>query len=268
VKRLFVDASDILGDEIHIYDKGQINHLLHVLRMKIGDALLVFDGAGMEYSTEIIEIAETKKPEVVLGVKSARPFERFPKTAVTLFQGIPKGQKFDEIVRKSTELGVYRIVPLETARVVAEIRQESFEKKRVRLNRIAEEAAKQSRRGDVPEVAPPVTVAGACERIAAGTAANERSLRENAAFDAAILLYELEDGLTLKQALRRLKPEAKWDTGLNIALLIGPEGGFEEAEASLLTGAGAISVTVGDTILRTETAGPAALAMLLYELEL
>jgi 16S rRNA (uracil1498-N3)-methyltransferase len=254
MKRLFVDACDILSDRILVYDKGQINHLLHVLRMKPGDSLLVLDGAGMEYLAEIGEIAEGKKPEVVLHITSARPYERFPKTSVTLFQGIPKGQKFDDIVRKATELGVYRIVPLETARVVTEIRLESFEKKRERLQRIAGEAAKQSRRGDVPEVTPPVTVAEACGRIAA--------------FDAAILLYELEDGLTLKQALRRLKPAGKGDTGRNIALLIGPEGGFAEAEVALLTEAGAISVTVGDTILRTETAGPAAIAMLLYELEL
>jgi 16S rRNA (uracil1498-N3)-methyltransferase len=258
MKRLFVDAAAILGDRIYVYDKAQINHLLHVLRMKTGDTLLVFDGAGMEYSTEILEIADTKKPGIVLRIKNVRPFERFPKTAVTLFQGIPKGQKFDEIVRKATELGVYRIVPLETARVVAEIQQESFEKKRVRLNRIAEEAAKQSQRGDVPEVTSSVTLTEASEMIG----------RDAAAYDAVILLYELEDGLTLKQALRSLKPEAKRDTGLNIAILIGPEGGFEESEAARLTGVGAISVTVGDTILRTETAGPAALAMLLYELEL
>ncbi|GHU61157.1 ribosomal RNA small subunit methyltransferase E [Clostridia bacterium] len=268
MKRLFVEPSVIEVDRIHVYDTHQINHIVNVLRMKIGDPLLVFDGAGKQYDTEIAEVTEGKSAKAVLRILRVKPYERYPKTAVTLFQGIPKGQKFDEIVRKATELGVYRIVPLETARVVAEVRAESFAKKLDRLQRIAEEASKQSRRGDIPELLAPMAIAAASKLISGA----------NTGFDAAILLYELEDSLTLKQALRSEKfaeIEGKDQSsckesgrGLNIAVFIGPEGGFEEAEATQLIRAGAISVTVGNTILRTETAGPAALAMLLYELEL
>lgn len=255
MKRVFVDSSAISGDIIHIIDKQQTNHLLHVLRMKKGDRLLVFDSAGFEYTTEIYN--ETKNG-VELKVISSRPYESRSRTEVTLFQGIPKGQKMDDIVRKSTELGVHRIVPLETARVVRQASQESYTKKINRFSRIAEEASKQSGRACVPEVTSPVSVEAASKMIAG----------DNSEYDLAILLYELEDSMTLKQALTAENTDWVALDHLNIALFIGPEGGFEELEAELLTNCGAVSVTVGDTILRTETAGPAALAMLFYEFEL
>ena len=255
MKRVFVDPSAITGDEIQLNDKQQMNHLLHVLRMKKGDTILVLDGAGMQYMSEISD--ETKN-SVVLKIISSKPYKTTSKIAVTLFQGIPKGQKMDDIVRKSTELGVHRIVPLETARVISETNPGTFAKKTERFKRIAEEASKQSQRGDIPEVSVPVSIA-----VAGGMISGKEF-----EFDLAILLYELEDSLTLKQALRAVGSNSSIQERLNIALFIGPEGGFEESEAELLKSCGAVSVTVGDTILRTETAGPAAIAMLSYEFDL
>ena len=255
MKRVFVDPSAIKGDTINISDKQQKNHLLHVLRMTKGDSILVLDGAGTEY---ISEISEETKNGLILKIISSKPFISTSKIEVTIFQGIPKGQKMDDIVRKSTELGVHRIVPLETARVIGDSNYGTFAKKIERFRRIAEEASKQSQRGDIPEVSAPVSLTKAGEMIAG----------DRSEFDLAILLYELEDGLTLKQALRTYVSNTEVRDRQKIALFIGPEGGFEESEAELLTTCSAVSVTVGDTILRTETAGPAALAMLSYEFEL
>ena len=150
----------------------------------------------------------------------------------------------ETIVQKCTELGVYSIVPVVSARCVV-VPNKDFEKKRKRYNRVALEAAKQSRRAMVPEVQP----------------LTELKKIDPATFDLFLVAYEDENGRTLKQALR------KETTPRTIALLIGPEGGLEEGEVARLTEAGAVSVSLGKRILRTETAGMAMLAQTLYEVE-
>ena len=150
----------------------------------------------------------------------------------------------ETIVQKCTELGVFAVVPVVSARCVV-LPNKDFEKKRERYNRVALEAAKQSRRAMVPEVLPLVEL----KKIDPG------------AFDLFLIAYEDESGRTLKQALRAA------DAPKSIALVIGPEGGLEEGEVSRLTNAGAVSVSLGKRILRTETAGMAMLAQTLYEVE-
>jgi len=169
-------------------------------------------------------------------------------TQVTLYQGLPKGAKMDEIVRKATELGVFRIVPVETERSIPGIGDISA-KKYDRWKRIAKEASRQSMRVKVPGIDEVSTLAELSDGLA------------YEGYDLILILYELEEGRTLKEALRGIN-------GRKIAVFIGPEGGFESSEIELLIQHGAFSVTIGDTILRTETAGPAAVAMILYELTL
>jgi 16S rRNA (uracil1498-N3)-methyltransferase len=163
---------------------------------------------------------------------------------VTLFQCLPKTGKMELIVQKCTELGVFAVVPVVSARCVV-VPGKDCEKKRERYSRVALEAAKQSRRAMIPSVLPLIEL----KRI------------DVKSFDLFLVAYEDENTVTLKQALRATNEPA------SIALLIGPEGGLEESEVAHLVKAGAKSVSLGKRILRTETAGMAMLAQTLYEVE-
>ena len=226
-------TATITGDDAH--------HISRVLRMKAGDALSLCDGAGNEYDAVITSVS----PEAVvcaLGERHASEAES--PVRVTLLQCLPKTGKMELIVQKCTELGVFAIVPVVSSRCVV-VPNKDYDKKRERYNRVALEAAKQSRRGMIPSVLP----------------LTELKKIDVKAFDLFLVAYEDENTVSLKQALRAAKSPQ------SIALLIGPEGGLEEAEVAQLVKAGAKSVSLGPRILRTETAGMAMLAQTLYEVE-
>lgn len=227
------DTAVITGDDVA--------HIARVLRLSPGDALTLCDGRGTDYDAVIGQIGKTS---VVCRVSGGRPSGTEPACRVTLFQGLPKAGKLETIIQKCVELGVYAVAPFESVRCAGGGAQD-FEKKRERCQRVALEAAKQSRRGIVPAVLP----------------AKKLRALELSGFTAALLAYEDERGTTLKQALRARAP------GGNIALIVGPEGGFAPEEAAYLTACGATPVSLGARILRTETAGMAALAQILYEVE-
>ena len=238
MRRFFSDdiagaTATISGDDAH--------HISRVLRMKAGDALSLCDGAGHEYDAVITSISQDA---IVCALGEKRESAAESPVQVTLYQCLPKTGKMELIVQKCTELGVFAIVPVVSSRCVV-VPNKDFEKKRERYSRVALEAAKQSRRAMVPEVQP----------------LTELKKIDPATFDLFLVAYEDESGRTLKQALRKAAaPRA-------IALLIGPEGGLEEGEVARLIGAGAVSVSLGKRILRTETAGMAMLAQTLYEVE-
>lgn len=239
MRRFFCDniagsTATITGDDAH--------HILRVLRMKTGDALSLCDGAGYEYAAAISSISADA---VVCAIGERRISEVESPVQITLFQCLPKTGKMETIVQKCTELGVYAIVPVLSARCVSVPNKKDFEKKRERYARVALEAAKQSRRAMVPEVRPLVEI----KKI------------DPSAYGLFLVAYEDESARTLKQALHAA------DATKNVALLIGPEGGFEETEIARLSAAGAVSVSLGRRILRTETAGMAMLAQTLYEVE-
>ena len=238
MRRFFTDdiagqTATITGDDAH--------HISRVLRMKAGDALSLCDGAGYEYSAVISSISSDA---VICALGERRESAVESPVHITLFQCLPKTGKMELIVQKCTELGVYSIVPVVSARCVV-VPNKDFEKKRERYNRVALEAAKQSRRAMVPEILSLV----------------ELKKIDPVAFDLFLIAYEDESGRTLKQALRAANAPK------SIALLIGPEGGLEEGEVARLIQSGAISVSLGQRILRTETAGMAMLAQTLYEVE-
>ena len=227
------DSAAITGDDAH--------HITRVLRMKAGDALSLCDGAGNEYDALIVSVS----PEaVVCTVSNPHASEAESPVQVTLFQCLPKTGKMELIVQKCTELGVFSVVPVQSARCVV-VPGKDYDKKRERYNRVALEAAKQSRRAMVPQVLP----------------LTELKKIDVKSFDLFLVAYEDENTVSLKQAFRA--------TGVlqSIALLIGPEGGLEEGEVRQLVQAGAKSVSLGKRILRTETAGIAMLAQTLYEVE-
>lgn len=243
--RLFTDPADIGDKYIKITDKGDIRHLIKVMRMKEGDEIEVSDRQDWEYTAEIVSIGED---EVVLAICDKQSFAREPKLSVTLFQGIPKAGKMETIIQKCVELGVKSIVPVFMERTVV-VEKGNFSKKLERWQKISAEAVKQCRRGVIPEV--------------------ERQLRFDEMtehlknFDLILFPYENETGRTIKDCLRGLK-----EIPDSVAIVIGPEGGFADSEAAKLDSAGAVRVSLGKTVLRTETAGMAALAMTMYELEL
>ena len=248
MRRIFVNKNDFVEGGLQITNKNVISYLSVVLRMDVGDELLVSDGVARTCETKITEIS---KSLIELNIQNECPFEEGYGTQITLYQGMPKGSKMDEIVRKSTELGVCRIVPTLTERSVPEIKRDAFSSKVSRWRRIAEEAARQSHRMSIPEVSEVISFADAVKELS------------SLDYDVTLALYELEEKQTLKVALQENKIQSP-----KIAVFIGPEGGFEQEEISQLVSAGAAVVTVGETILRTETAGPAAIAMILYENEM
>ncbi len=235
--RFFVPQDAISDGKIYIRGED-VTHITRVLRMREGDTFTVCDGASTEYSCKL---SEADKKTVTAEILEKRECTVEPPCAVTLYQGIPKGAKLDYIVQKCVEIGVTRIVPMTTARVVKEGSPKSE-----RLSKIALEAAKQSGRGIVPKVGPSVSFAEAVE--------------EAAGAELALIPYECEKERSLKAVLRDKKPRT-------VSVLIGPEGGFTEEEIQKARQAGLAVVTLGRRILRTETAGPVTCGNILYEIE-
>lgn len=230
----------ILGDDV--------KHIYKVLRLSEGEEVVLNNCEGIEYLGEIESIT---KNEVIVKITKKLDINNESKVKVHLFQGLPKGQKMDLIVQKGTELGVSEFIPTITGRVDVKLKGEF--KKLDRLNRIALEACKQSKRSIIPEVK---------EVIDFNEAINE--LKK---MDLIVVPYENAEDFGIKTLVRKLERDnIDLDTINNVGILIGPEGGFEETEISTLKEQGAYIVTLGNRILRTETAGFTATALIQYEL--
>jgi len=237
MNRFFTE--DIAGNTARITGED-VKHISRVLRLRVGERIAVCDGRANEYIGEILSISDA---EVLCRVGEAQPSLTESRVRVTLFQGLPKSGKMETIVQKCVELGIDTVVPTLLSRCVA-VPTRDFEKKRIRYQRVAEEAAKQSRRGIIPNVTGVVRVQDI----------------DCTAFDTVLVAYEDEHATTLKEVLRA-------GVGERIAIVIGPEGGLEASEVAMLCGKGAKTVSLGTRILRTETAGMAMLAQILYELD-
>jgi len=243
MNRFYVKKENIIAGEIVIDDFADIHHMTRVLRLKEGSAFNVFDPLGWEYSVELISASSN---EIRARIVDKMKISSEPEVKITLFQGVPKHGKMENIIQKSVELGVNRIVPVFTGRTVLK-----YSNKRDRWQKISEEAVKQCRRGIIPAVSDEMGFSEMVHEL------------DQEIFDAVIFAYENEEGRTLKDILKNCSEKPK-----TIALIIGPEGGFSDEEACALKKAGAESVSLGKTLLRTETAGPAAIAMIMYEVEL
>ena len=245
MSKFFVEPIAIGENSIVITNRDDIRHIAKVLRLMPGAVIEVSDSSAFEYKARIESISAD---EIALSILDKQGFAREPQLKIDLFQGIPKQGKMESIIQKSVELGVHTVVPLFTKRTVITDKG-NFSNKILRWQKISDEAVKQCKRGIIPKVENPVTFLEAISRLGK--------------YDLILFLYENEQQQTIKQVLRRLpaKPET-------VAVIIGPEGGFSEDEASRLQQAGAAVATLGKTILRTETAGAAAMAMIMYELEL
>ena len=234
----YIDKSDITENSAIITGE-EAQHISRVLRMKKGDKVTLCDGEGYFYEAVLSDFSDK---EVRADILSTRRAETEPVVRITVFQGVPKNPKLETIVQKLTEIGACRIVPVDTIRAVAKLDKSS---KLERLRKIAKEAAKQSKRGIVPEVCDCMSFKDAVKMAAED--------------DLAIIPYEEEREISLKKALSGKTPET-------VSIMIGPEGGFDKEEILLAKENGIISVTLGKRILRTETAPIAVSAAVLYEL--
>lgn len=239
--KYFVLPENITGDTIVITGEDA-KHLATVLRSEEGDFVEVCDGCGIDYSCEITDV---DKKEVTLKINEKTKCQSEPKTKITLFQGLPKADKMEMIIQKCVELGIEKIVPVATHRAVVKLDKKDSVKKIERWQKIAESAAKQSGRGIIPQIGDVVTF--------------KEAVKLGAMAQGAIIPYEHEE----KRGIREF---VKSFSGNEVAIFIGPEGGFADEEIELAMENGILSVSLGKRILRTETAGMATVAILLYEL--
>lgn len=234
--RFFLDMPSGYSAASLIIGGPDAAHIRRVLRMQSGEALTVCDGRGTDYACEI---AGFEGDTVRVSVLSQSPTLSEPTLAVTLYQGLPKGDKMEWILQKSVELGVTTVVPVATARSVVRLEGKE-EKKRERWQRIAAEAAGQCGRGIIPRVEAPLTFAQALDRMRG---------------EKTICFYE-GGGRPLKELVAPKE--------IRLSVLIGPEGGFADEEIAALREVGAAVATLGPRILRCETAPLAVLSLLMH----
>lgn len=241
MSRFYVPKGSVHGKKIVISGE-EAHHIIDVMRLKPSDAIVAFDGTGKEYAGLIASVAG--KSVVVDIVRILEP-AAVSGCAITLIQAIPKKAKMDYIVEKATELGVASIVPVFTDRTIPDWDDEKKASCVLRWRKIALEASKQCSRSDIPSVS-------AIKDFS-------RSIKDAPGYDLA-LIATLADGIIgLRKALEGF-------TGKNIAIAIGPEGDFTPEEVKLATDAGFKPVSLGSRVLKSDTAGLAALAILDYEL--
>ena len=242
--RFFIDGGIASGQDIHITG-DDYNHIKNVLRMRKGEEILISDGQDREYLCEITDFADG---EVVAAIKDIMGTSRELPAKITLFQGLPKGDKMEQIIQKTVELGVTEIVPVAMKRCVVKLDDKKAGKKIERWNGIALSAAKQSKRGIIPEVKNVMTYKDAVKLASS--------------LDACLVPYENAEGI---EGARKLVNSMKGKK--SIGIFIGPEGGFDDSEITLELEAGAQTLTLGRRILRTETAGMTMLSILMFTLE-
>ncbi len=263
MSRFFVGPENVGRKTIVIDNKDDLRHMTKVLRLKDGDEVDISDSIEWEYRTKIVFLGSD---EARLEILDKQAFAGEPDVEVTLFQGIPKQGKMETIVQKCAELGVHEIVPVFMDRTVV-VDNGNFGKKIDRWNKVSAEAVKQCRRGIIPRVTDPVKMG---ELLSGSAPSDVPALFTD--FDLVLFPYENENSVTIKDALlmatNPMHQEITGSVPEKIAVIIGPEGGFSDEEAKAIVEAGGQSVSLGKTILRTETAGMAALAMIMYELEL
>lgn len=242
--RFFVESHQIQEGIVEITGED-FKHITKVLRLREKECIEVCDGQGKDYKVLL------KKQEVnkVVGeiLKTTESKGETVGMEITLFQGLPKGQKMEQIIQKNVELGAFEIIPFQSKRSVSQIKDKK-EKKNERFQRIAYEAAKQSKRGIVPKIRESVDFREVME-LSSG-------------FDLVLVAYEGETEKSLKSLLGEVEKASLTEETLKIGVLIGPEGGFADEEIEICKNHNIKTITLGSRILRTETAGMVVLSQL------
>lgn len=243
----FTTPENISQGKILIHGRD-VNHIKNVLRMKVGEELLVSDGEGTDYTCRIEKMDEE---EVLCAIFDGQASISEPSVRFYLFQGLPKADKFEHIIQKSVELGVYEVIPVQTSRSVVRYDDKKARNKQERWQKISEGAAKQSRRGIIPEVK---EIMGLKQALA---------YAEDENIDVKLIPYEnFKDITTTKEVLNSI------EAGKKVGIFVGPEGGFDEKEVEASAAAGFQPITLGSRILRTETAPLMLLSVLMFNDEM
>lgn len=243
--RFYAPTNCFDGSVINL-PREETHHLARVLRMKAGDEAFVFDGCGSEYLCRIAIVKDNRAQLEII-----KPLDNAVESPIdlTLAQALAKGEKFDLIVQKATELGARRIAALATEHVDVKLKDEQAEKRLERWRRISLEALKQSGRRTLVEIVGPISLEEFTHTLEAESTAAR-----------VMLVFSERGGTSINDALARELENAA------VIALIGPEGGWSDDELSLLENRGAKFVTLGPRVLRTETAAIAAVVLIQHRL--
>lgn len=240
--KFFVNKENIQGKKA-VIDNEDVRHIYKVLRLEAGEKVSINNCEGKEFVGEIISVSKT---EVIINILEEVNLNNESNLEVILYQGLPKSSKMDLIVQKATELGITEITPIITKRVVVKTELGEFNKTG-RWRKIALEACKQCKRSVIPTINIPIEF--------------DEMIASLAKVDLIVVPYENQQGYGIKNLIKELNREVK-----TVAIVVGPEGGFEEVEIEILKKNMAKIVTLGPRILRTESAGFVCASLLQYEL--
>lgn len=229
--RLYSPPKNISGNEIIINDKGQVHHNRNVLRLKKNEEVVVFDDKGNEYRT--ILLGYSSKGMILKIVEKRNNALKSSKVGITIACAIPKGSCMDKIIDKLTQLNVDRIIPLETERVIVKLDKDKIGLRHERWKKIALNTSLQSQRSLLPILEPVKSI--------------KELLSDLGGFDLKLIPALTGDRKLLKEVLKEFKPK-------NILAIVGPEGDFTSEELDSAKKAGCIPVSLGDSVLRVETA--------------
>lgn len=257
---IFIDKNSILNDKIVIEkqsDNENFDHLAKSLRVNVGEEVLCspmefYD--GFDYKCKVSMITSDS---IDLSIEGKEKSNELP-VKINLYQGLPKSDKLEFIIEKAVELGVYSVIPVAMTNSVVKVNDKA-DKKLIRYNKISRSAAEQSKRGIIPEVKDIISFDEMIEK----TSKSEKGKN--------ILFFENAEGIEKTKGYIRdikglLKKPAE-DNDIEINVIIGPEGGFSDKEIEKAKSKGIEILTLGDRILRTETAAITALSILMYELQ-
>ena len=237
--RFYIHPEDVTGKEINI-GLDEAKHAYSVLRLRKEAGVAAFDGEGKEYLGTLISLSAKKG---IMQISEMRSVLK-DNIQITLVAALPRLSKFDSIVDKATQLGVSKIIPMQSERTIVQIASNKMEDKRLRWQKIATEAAKQCGCAYIPEIKPVTDFSALAKGISKYSLALIPSLHKGT--------------VSLKKVARAGKPQST-------IIFIGPEGDFTEKEVSNAKANGAISITLGKNILRCETAVTMVLSVLNYE---
>lgn len=245
--KFFISQKQIDGETATITGED-VNHIVNVLRLKQPDKIILCNkDEGKSYISEIMQI---EKAYIICKILEMVSETTESNVNIDLFQGLPKSDKMEYIIQKTTEIGVKNIYPVNFERCIVKLDSKSEAKKIDRWQKIAEVASKQSKRDIIPNINNVINIKNICQ--------NAKK------YDIILIAYENEDKITIKDVLKSLDKSKK----INIGIVIGPEGGLSENEVAELMEAGAKSVSLGKRILRTETAPLVMISDIIYEFDL
>lgn len=246
--KFFISQEQIDGNNLKIKGKD-VNHIRNVLRKKINDEITVCNIDNQK--DYLCTINELEKEYINCTIVTELEKNVESNVKLTILQGLPKADKMELIIQKSVELGVTEIIPIEMKRCVVKLQEKDKIKKVQRWQKISEVASKQCGRNIIPKIGQVMTLKNICNLI------------DN--YDIVLVAYENESEKSIKQILKEIKNN--YSKEIKIAVLIGPEGGIAPEEIEALTESGAMTMSLGKRILRTETVALNVASIIMYELD-